>query len=399
MHRLCVGLVKKGHRVSVLTGFPNYPSGQIYSGYKQSLWKKEFLDGVYVTRIPLYPDRSQSFIKRSLNNLIYPIIASILGPFLCERADIMMVESPPITLGIPAFIISRIRKFPFVFQIQDIWPETLKTTGMVTSKKILSILDKIGLFTYNKSAAIAVISEGFKLNLINKKIPDKKIHVIHNWAYEAEFPVMEPDPVAMKKFGLDNGFKVLYAGNMGPAQGLHNVISAALLLHDIKDLEFIFVGGGIELERLKKLTKSKNLHNLKFIPRIPMEEMPKLYPLVNAVLVHLTDDPLFEITIPGKTQSCLLSGRPIIASVNGDVTKLIKKSGAGITVKAMHPEELANAIRDLYYMPIKKREAMGNAGRDYYFNNLSPEIQIAKYEKLLEQVISDSNKKKYSQKS
>ena len=189
-----------------------------------------------------------------------------------------------------------------------------------------------------------------------------------------------------EKLGLKNHFHILYAGNMGPAQGLHNVIDAASLLTDIEDLQFVLIGSGIDEDNLKKMIEDKKLTNVKLLPRQPMEMMPSIYALVDAVMVHLTDDPLFEITVPGKTQSCLLSGRPIIASVNGDASDLVLRAGAGLAVKAMDSVALADAVRKLYAMSPKERETMGAAGRTYYFQNLSPDVQLVDYERLFERV-------------
>ncbi len=388
MHILGKGLVNRGHEVTVITGFPNYPQGKIYPGYRQRLWQKEEIDGVRLIRLPLYPDRSRSVIKRSLNYLSFPLSASILGPFLCGKIDVMMIYHPPITLGIPAWIISLMRQVPFVFEIQDMWPETLPATGMVSNPLMLKWLAKLAMFTYTKASAITVISPGFKRNLEAKGVLAKKIHVIYNWAYEGDFTVEEPDIDFAKKMGLNGHFNILYAGNMGPAQGLHNVIEAASLLTDIKDLQFVLIGSGIDRNRLEKDVHDKNLKNVKFLPRQPMELMPSIYPLVDAVMVHLTDDPLFEITIPGKTQSCLLSRRPVIASVNGDAADLVVKAGAGLAVQAMNPADLNRAVRKLYAMSPQEREAMGSTGKAYYFQNLSPEVQIGKYEQLFEEIIS-----------
>ena len=204
MHILAKGLVDHGHEVTVITGFPNYPHGQIYPGYQQKLWQREEIDGVKIVRIPLYPDRSRSVIKRSLNYLSFPLSASILGPFLSGKVDVMMVYHPPITLGLPAWIISLMRQIPFVFEIQDMWPETLPATGMVSNPLLLKSLAKLAMFTYSKASAITVISPGFKKNLETKGVPGEKIHVFYNWAYEGDFSPAKPEPHLVEQMGLNN---------------------------------------------------------------------------------------------------------------------------------------------------------------------------------------------------
>lgn len=387
MHYLCMGFVKQGHAVTALTGFPNYPKGKTYEGYNQKAYKKEIINGVQIIRVPVYPDRSRSFLKRSLNNLTFPVTSSILGPILTDSPDVMLVQHPPITLGIPAYIISRIHRIPFVFLIQDMWPETLPATGMVSNNQILHLLGKLADLTYAKAKAIAVISPGFRRDLVAKGVPEKKIRVIYNCAYESDLPMVGRDSSLAKELGLDGYFNILYAGNIGPAQGLHNVIDAASLLTDIQDLQFALMGDGVERERLEKMVVERNLKNVKFLKRISMEMMPSIYALVEAVMVHLTDDPLFEITIPGKTQSCLLSGKPVIASVNGDAADLVVKAGAGFAVRAMDPEDMAKVVRKLYNMTPQERKTMGLSGRNFYFENLSPEVQVKEYEELFNEII------------
>lgn len=382
MHILASGLVKRGHTVNVITGYPNYPQGKIYEGYRQKLCSVEIIDGVRVVRIPLFPDRSRSFIKRSLNYLSFPVAASLLGPFVSDQADVILVYHPPATLGIPAIILSFLKKAPFIFEIQDMWPETLTATGMVSNEKILKFVAKLSMATYKRASAITVISPGFKRNLVGKGVPEEKIHVIYNWAYEGDFTPPQHDKNTADKMGFKDRFNILYAGNMGPAQGLQNVIEAASMLTHIKDLQFVLIGSGVDRDDLERRVREKNLGNVRFLPRMPMDTMPSMYAMVDAVMVHLTDDPLFEITIPGKTQSCLLSGKPVIVSVNGDAANLILEAGAGLAAKAMSAESLACAAEKLYRMPSEERKKMGETGRRFYYEKLAPEVAINKYEKL-----------------
>ncbi|MCL0086443.1 glycosyltransferase family 4 protein [Thermodesulfovibrionales bacterium] len=173
-------LVKRGHQVLSITGFPNYPSGKVYPGYRQRLWQREEIDGVPVLRLPLYPDRSRSGVRRALNFLSFATSASLLGPALCGSVDVMWVYHPPLTVGLPAWWIGLLLRVPFVYEIQDMWPETLVATGMVRSKTMLAMLGRLARFIYARAAAITVISPGFKRNLIAKGVPADKIHVIPN---------------------------------------------------------------------------------------------------------------------------------------------------------------------------------------------------------------------------
>lgn len=387
---LSEGLSKLGHDVTVVTGFPNYPHGKLYSGYKLRLFQKEQINGVNIIRLPLVADRNRSAFWRALNFLSFMLSTSILIPILYRKPDITWVYFPPLTLGITALIVNLFFRSPYVCEIQDMWPETLEATGFIKNKTALKLIGNIGKLAYKKSSAVTVISDGFKKNIESKGIESSKIHVIHNWAYEKDDYNDFVDINLSKELGFTNYFNILYAGNMGAAQGLTNVISAAEQLTDLRYLQFVMVGTGIEKNDLEKLAKEKRLKNILFLERLPMDKMPLIYALSDALMVHLVDDPLFEITIPGKTQSCLLSGKPVIASVKGDAANLIEKAKAGYAVKPMSPNELALAVRKLYNLTPRERQEMGQAGRQFYFENLSPKVQVQKYEKLFKKIIAEN---------
>jgi glycosyltransferase involved in cell wall biosynthesis len=387
MHILGKGLVERGHQVSVVTGFPNYPEGRIYPGYRQRLCQREEIDGVRIFRLPLFPDRSRSALRRSANYLSFAASASLLGPAVSGPTDVMLVYHPPSTLGIPAWLISSLRRVPFVYEIQDMWPETLPATGMVRNPFILNALTKLSTFTYRRAAAITVISPGFKRSLVQKGVPEQKIHVVLNWGYEGAYKLVPPDEGLAREWGMLGRFNVVYAGNMGPAQGLHNVLEAARLLTDCPAIQFVLLGHGVDRADLEERVRAKQIPNVRFLPAQPMECMPSVYALADALLIHLVNDPLFEITIPGKTQSYLASGRPLLVAVSGDAADLVLEAGAGVAARPSDPADLARAVRELYARPPEQRQAMGMAGRKYYLENLAPNILIDRYEHLLLELV------------
>lgn len=385
---LARGLVKLGNEVEILTGYPNYPKGKFYDGYKIRFSLKEDYEGATVHRLPLIPDRNRNAFWRVANFLSFMISVLFIGPFLIKKPDIIWVYNPPLTLGIPASFMSFLFRAPLVVEIQDMWPETLQATGFVDNKLILKIIDLLGKFQYKVASAITVISEGFKNNIESKGVDSSKVFVIENWAYEQESFTDEINYTLAKEKGLDGKFNILYAGNMGSAQGLSNLIDAAKILEDLDSIQFVLLGSGIEESILKEMSQRYGLSNVIFLGRLPMDMMASMYSLADALLVHLTDDPLFEITIPGKTQSCLLSGKPVIASVNGDAANLIEKAEAGFTAKAMNPASLATAVKKLYNLSEIERNQMGLRGREYYFKNLSPTVQVKKYQELFEDILN-----------
>jgi len=379
-------LVSRGHQVTVLTGFPNYPHGKLYPGYKLRVWQREEMDGIRVIRLFLFPDHSRSVIKRSLNYLSFAISASVLGPMLCGPIDVLWVYHPPLSIGIPAWWISLLRRAPFVYEIQDMWPETIIATGMVHEGSGTRLLARLARFVYRRASAITVISPGFMRNLVSKGVPGEKIFVISNWADEEIFRPVERDSELGDTFGLTNHFNVLFSGNIGPAQELETVIEAAALLTDLPDVKFTLIGDGLSLSELKALVAQRNLPNVQFLGRQPMSAIPHFHAWADALLVHLRDDPLFRITIPSKTIAYLASGRPILCAVSGDGADVIRATEAGVVCPPSNPQALADMVRKLHNLPVVEREAMGQNGRQYFLEQYSCRALTDKYEAVFNRI-------------
>jgi len=385
-HAMAHDLIKRGHQALSITGFPNYPSGKIYPGYRQRLWQREALDGVPVLRLPLYPDHSRSGVRRVLNFLSFATSASLLGPALSGPADVMYVYHPPLTIGLPAWWIGLLRRVPFIYEIHDMWPETLMATGMMRSRMVLTMLNRLARFIYNRAAAITVISPGFKRNLIAKGVPADKIHVISDWADEDLYRPLPPDQALAAEHGLAGRFNIVYAGNMGFAQGLDTVIEAAQQFSDLPEVQFVLIGDGVDEARLRQMVVQRQVSNVRFLGRQPAERMPGFFALADLLLVHLKRDPLFEITIPSKTLAYMACGRPILMAVAGDAADVVRGAGAGLTCAPQDPKALADAVRTLYAMPAAERERMGEAGRGAFLNHYTRHVWMDRYEALFREV-------------
>lgn len=400
LQELAQSLQASGHQVTVLTGFPNYPSGQLYPGYKVRLRQREILAGVPVVRVPLYPEHSRSGLRRALNYLSFALSAMLLGLWSAPRPDVLFVYHPPLTVAVPAYVLSRLWRRPFVYQIQDMWPETLAATGMFNNQRLLGWIGRFASWVYDKAHSILVISPGFRQNLLDKGAPAEKIHVVSNWVDPSTYYRDEPDQELAAELGLAGHFNVMFAGNMGEAQGLETVIEAANLLQGdaSADLgmtdgeawppQLVLVGDGVALPRLRALAERHGLNNVRFLGRYPAQEMPRLYALADALLVHLKDDPLFRITIPHKTLAYLGSGKPILAAVAGDVADLVESIGAGVTCPPQNPAALAAAICRLQALPVDQRQAMGKRGAQAAQTHFSRDGLTGEIEAVLQRVAS-----------
>jgi lipopolysaccharide/colanic/teichoic acid biosynthesis glycosyltransferase len=377
-------LMRQGHDVQVLTGFPNYPGGKIYDGYKIRLFQRETVEGVSVLRVPLYPSHDGSSIKRVLNYASFAAAASF-GVMAGKRPDVAYVYHPPATVGLPAFVAKWLRGVPFVYDVQDLWPDTLGVTGMLNRPKILTAVGRAMAGIYGSAARVAVLSPGFKKLLVERGVAERRIDVIPNWADEKQIDVSAPTGDRARELGFGESFTVTFAGNMGTVQALDTVLDAAALLRNEPAIRILLVGGGLDVERLAARAKSMALDNVVFLPRRPIAEIGEILTLSDALLVHLRKDPLFEITIPSKTQAYLMAGRPILMGVEGDAARMVEKAGAGISFEPENPDSLAEAIRRLHALSAHERRDMGESGSRYYRDKLALKVGAARFVESLAQ--------------
>lgn len=374
-------LVRRGHEVEVLTGFPNYPGGRVYPGYRIRLRQREVVDGIRITRVALYPSHDRSAVRRVANYLSFALSAATIGVCSVRRADVAYVYHPPATIAFPAMVLKLLRRVPFVLDIQDLWPDTLAVTGMVGNRAVLRAMDWFCRLAYRSAARIAVLSPGFKGKLIERGVPAEKIEVIYNWCDEAAICQAQPDAPIPAEAGLGGHFNVVFAGTMGKAQALSSVLLAAKLVAVRNPrVQFVFVGGGVEVGSLKGETAALGLDNVRFLPVRPAAEVGPLLAVADVLLVHLRDDPLFTITIPSKTQAYFAAGRPVLMAVRGDAAGLVRRAGAGVCVDPEEPEALAAAVCELAGLPSEQLAAMGKSGRVFYGDELSLGVGSGRFE-------------------
>lgn len=374
-------LVKLGHEVEVLTGFPNYPGGKLYDGYKVRLLQRETINGISVLRVPLYPSHDSSALKRIANYVSFALSAACMGSLLVKPADVMYVYHPPATVGLAAAIISKVRRIPFVYDIQDLWPDTLAATGMLNNPGVLKLIDRVCRMIYRRAARIVVLSPGFKKMLTLRNVPAEKIEVIYNWCDETQIKTMSQEEALRLEPELRGRFNVVFAGTMGKAQALDAVLDAAAHLQtSAPHVQFAFIGGGIEVDCLKQKSGQMGLQNVLFLPRRPMSQIGSALCAADVLLVHLKDDPLFTITLPSKTQAYLAVGRPVIMAVRGDAAELVERAGAGMACTPEDSQSLVDVIMQFVAMSGEERESMGEKGAEYYRQELALSVGVRKFE-------------------
>lgn len=384
-------LTALGHEVEVITGFPNYPGGKLYPGYKVKLIQKEVIDGITITRVPLFPSHDSSGLRRAVNYISFAVSSAVLGVFLIKRIDLAYVYHAPATIAFPAMIYKIILNIGFVYDINDLWPDTLSATNMINNKWLLSCVGYWCRLTYKMASHIVVITPGFKTKLLERGVPEDKISLIYNWCNESQLVALNEGAETSTDSLMAGRFNVVFAGTMGKAQGLNAVLEAAsLILPIIPKIQFVFVGDGIELENLKKMKSAMGLDNVLFLPRRPMAEIGKLLVKADLLLVHLKDEPLFEITLPSKTQAYMAAGRPILMAVKGDAANLVESANAGMSCMPGNPGSIKDTLEELYHLPVEELEKMGANGKKYYEQELSIKNGVRRFDRIFKSTMEGS---------
>tara|TARA_A100001015_G_scaffold138093_1_gene153093 strand:- start:2029 stop:3240 length:1212 start_codon:yes stop_codon:yes gene_type:complete len=377
-------LIDKGHSLEVLTGFPNYPYGKIYKGYKLKPFLKETLDGVEINRTLLYPSHDKSAIKRIINYLSFSVSSFIFALFTKKKFDVVYVYNL-ITLMPTASLIRSKSKAKIVIDVQDLWPQSVKSSGMMKSSFLLKVLSKLSDKAYSKADHLTVLSNGFKEKLINRNIKQDKISVIMNWT-DTSYDIKKMNPAKISPiFENNNFFKVVFAGTMGIFQGIDTLIDSSKILKN-KNIRFYFVGSGVEVERLKRRVVDEIIENVFFVNYIPRNKIANVFDWSDALIVHLISNPLFKITIPSKTQSYMSSGKPILMGVDGDSSELINNANCGLCFEPGNSKDLSKKILKLCSLDRDELKKIGLNGKKYYDKILSFDKGVEQFDILFKEL-------------
>lgn len=380
---ICLGLKERGHEVTVLTGIPNYPKGKFLEGY--GFWKKNdgYWNGIKIYRSKLLP-RGSGGISLMLNYLSFVFFGSIKSFFIKEEFDKVFVYEPsPVTVGLPAMVISKRKKIPYYFWVQDLWPESLTAAGGINNNAVLSIFDKITRLIYRKSEKVLVQSKGFVQYIVDQKIDPNKIIYYPN-STENFYKPLEANKEYLDKMPVD-GFKLMFAGNFGEAQSIDTILKAAnIVKKKVSDVHWVFLGDGRQkehiLNQIKTLGLSDNIH---LLGSFPSEQMPEFFACADALIVSLKKDKIFSLTIPSKIQSYMACGKPILASLEGEGAKVIEESNSGLISPPDNEERLAENVLALYDLSGQERKQLGSNAIKYFKQEFERELLLDKLIQIL----------------
>jgi len=368
-------LLANGLSVEMLTGKPNYPIGSIFPGYRAWGCQQETHQDLLINRIPLLT-RGAGGWRLALNYLSFVVSGLLFAPWLLRNKvfDVILVYAPsPILQAIPALFLGWLKGCPVVLWVQDLWPESLSATGYVRNEYLIAAVRQIVRFIYRHSDLLLVQSRAFEAPV--RALASGTPIVYYPNSVDETF-AMPATREAPHISGLDAGFSVMFAGNIGTAQAIEVIVKAACLLKVHPDIHFVVIGEGSRWTWIKQEVQRLGLNNVHLPGRFPVEFMPCLMQKASALLVTLADQEIFKATIPSKVQAYLAAGRPILACLNGEGADLVTRSGAGLAVPAENEHALAEAVLHLYRMSPEERETIGALGRLYYSRNFSHEMLI-----------------------
>ncbi|MGB0712420.1 MAG: glycosyltransferase family 4 protein [Gammaproteobacteria bacterium] len=383
---LAQGLLERGHEVTVLTGLPNYPEGRISEGYLHPKHWREDYRGAEVIRVPLIARGAGGGIRLALNYLSFALAASLMGPWRLagKKFDAVFVfEVSPITVGLPAALIRRLKNAPLLFWVLDLWPESLSATGHINNRAVLGLVDGLVRFIYRRCDRILVSSRGFRERIGKQGVEPERIDYFPNWA-ESLFLGTDSDSGTLDT-PLPKGFVLMFAGNIGASQDFETILAAAEQLRDRTDIHFVILGSGRRGDWVATEVRARKLeHSFHLLGRKPLEDMPLYFAHADAMLVSLKSQAIFDLTLPGKVQSYMACGRPVLAMLAGEGVAVIEESGAGVATPPGDASALAQSITHLADMPRDEREEMGQAGLDYYRAHFDREMLLDKLERWVE---------------
>lgn len=379
---------EKGHSVTVLTGLPNYPEGKVFEEFRTAPHRFAEYCGAQVVRVPMLP-RGKRSISLILNYFSFFTSASITGSYKLRGKEfdaIFVYAVSPIMAAIPALVIGRLKKAPVFVWVLDLWPETLRAVGVLKKPALLSMVGKMVSWIYNRTDYLLLQSHGFFENVqkyCTKKVAPERLVYFPSWA-EDDFSVTGSQSSNLLSRD-DSVFTVVFAGNLGEAQDLPAVLDAAEELVGKVPVRWVIVGDGRMSDWLNQEVQARKLDNVLLLGRHPLEEMPGLFARADALLVSLKTNDVFEKTIPGKVQAYLASGRPLLGMINGEAARVINDSGAGFTCASGDAKGLASITLALAQTNADQLQVMGESGREYYLQNYSKPLLMARLEDLFRQ--------------
>jgi glycosyltransferase involved in cell wall biosynthesis len=359
----CRAWAEAGHDVTILTCFPNHPTGRIFSGYRNRIYQREERDGLHIVRLWTFATPNEGLFKRTLNHLVFMVMA-IAVSFGLKKSDVVVSTSPQFFNGLAGYLVKLIHRAPWILEIRDLWPESITAVGAVRNRTLIRVLEWLEVFAYRKANRIVVVTDAFQRHIAGRGIPTSKIVPIKNGVDLEFYSPCGKDAVLLKQWGLEGKFVVTYAGTIGMAHGLETLLDVADWLRDKPSIQVLVVGEGADKRRFVGLKDERKLTNITVVDQQPKNLMPAIWALSDACLVMLRPLEMFKSVLPSKMFEIMGMARPIILSVDGESRDVLMAARGGIPVAPGDAKAIAAAILDLAANP-DRALGFGQNGRAY----------------------------------
>jgi hypothetical protein len=339
--------VQEGHRVTVVTSAPNFPTGRVFDGYKNRLWRRETMAGIEVVRVWTYVTANQGFLRRTLDYLSFMISGSAASLFV-RGVDVVVGTSPQFFTACAAFFVGLAKRRPFIFELRDLWPESIKAVGAMRNAIALRALERVELFLYRRAARIVSVTNSFRANLAARGIDSGKIDVVTNGVDLSRFSPRPKDLALTAALGLEGKFVAGYVGTHGMAHGLETLLMAAKRLSQLPGgdaFRIVLLGDGARKQSLRAEAARLELNNTIFIDSVPKDEVSRYWSLLDVSIIHLRRSALFETVIPSKLFECMGMGIPVVHGVAGESAEIVRREGVGIVFEPENADALVEALR------------------------------------------------------
>ena len=389
LYELARRISEKGARVTIVTGFPNYPTGVIAAGYRRRLVSEEQLDGLRVLRTWIFAARNRGFFRRILNHLSFSV-SSLFAMRRLGPTDVIFVESPPLLIGLAALVYRRVKRVPFIFNVSDIWPQSAVELGALRNPLAIRLAEALELHLYRTAARVTVVTPGMLASLLGRGAPHDKLLLLTNGVDTAVFTPRSADFVLARELGIDGKKVFLYAGTHGLAQGLDVILDAAKRTTD-PDVLFVLVGEGAEKEALRQRAAAGRIANVRFLPNQPKSSMPGLLSIAYATIIPLKRTELFKSALPSKMFESMAASRPVVAAMWGEAAELVEAAACGVVVEPEDVPAMQRAVEALAADPAQARE-MGASGRRYVADHFDRKDIADRFLALLSETASLSHR-------
>jgi hypothetical protein len=358
----CREWVKAGHQVTVITCAPNFPLGKVYKGYKNKIWQSEIMDGIRVIRVWSYITANEGVAKRILDYVSFMVSAVAAAPTV-KAPDLVISTSPQFFSACAAYLISRMKKRPYVFELRDIWPESIKAVGAMKDSAVIRLLEHIEIFLYKKAVKIVSVTQSFKRTLVNRGINADKIHVVTNGVDLDRFQPRSKDTDLMARYGLNGKFVAGYIGTHGMAHHLETILAAADAVRRQPGgaiFRFVLLGNGARKAAIMARAEAMGLDNILFIDSVPKAEVVRYWSLLDVSIIHLRRTKLFTTVIPSKLFEGMGMGIPVLHGVAGESAEIVQKEGAGLVFEPENSDDLVKKLIRLQGDPALYRQLRKN---------------------------------------